>query len=296
MAYYQKPEEPKNYGNNISQQKPDSHRGEEILLVIIPLVLGIPINILSAWIQQNILQNTFSPLVVTATIIIIILLLLILLHKSHRRFWFIITIGYIVTSIITSILFPSVWLPSESNPYSPHMGKMILNDSLKDNSNERWDIVGKPSDRFSCLFVDGAYHVTAQDGGYKPCHATLNASNFTFEVQMTIISGNCGGMAFHDIVTQQRAYFFAVCKDGTFRFDRFDSTTRTTLYSGTIGGLQDTNTIAIVANGSNYDLYINSHKVASVNDPTYNQGSLGVSADGPNCEVAYTNARIWVDG
>jgi hypothetical protein len=299
MSYYNSPEGPNNYGNNTSysndrysysQQKPDPHRRGEIISGIVALILGIPINLLSAWFQQDILQNTFSPLIVTSIVLIGIFLILIM-FSSLRRLWTIVAICYIVAAIVAAFLFPSILNPSW-NPYSPHNGTLVFSDSLKDNSKDRWEVLGYASSTNSCLFIDQAYHATVNNG-YKPCHISLYPRNFTFEVQMTIIRGNCGGMSLHDTVTQQEAYLFIVCHDGTFSFDRLDTTTNTKLSSGPVNGLKSTNTIAVVANGNNYDLYINNTEVASVNDSTYNQGSLGVSAVGPNGEVAYTNARIW---
>ncbi|HEX3643675.1 MAG TPA: hypothetical protein VHV10_20490, partial [Ktedonobacteraceae bacterium] len=56
-------------------------------------------------------------------------------------------------------------------------------------------------------------------------------------------------------------------------------------------GLNHSNIIAVVANGSAFDLYVNHQKIARTNDSSLSGGSLGVTAG--NSQVAYTNARIW---
>ena len=61
------------------------------------------------------------------------------------------------------------------------------------------------------------------------------------------------------------------------------------------GGL---NVIAVVANGSRFDLYVNRQKIDSASDSTYSQGSIGLVADAPDnpTTVIYQDARIWTIG
>ena len=56
------------------------------------------------------------------------------------------------------------------------------------------------------------------------------------------------------------------------------------------------NTIAIVANGTNIDLYINSTKVDSATDAAYSSGQIGLIASTINnrTEAVYTNLKLWV--
>jgi len=115
---------------------------------------------------------------------------------------------------------------------------------------------------------------------------------------MRIIQGNCGGLELRDTTSQAHAYGFQVCRDGSYKFIRFDGFTASdhTLLSGSskaiITGLGQSNVIAAVANGSEFDLYVNHQKVGSVNDNSYSQGQFGVIAGG-NTEAVYTNAKMW---
>jgi len=61
-------------------------------------------------------------------------------------------------------------------------------------------------------------------------------------------------------------------------------------------GPNQTNLIAVVANGSTLDFYVNSQKIDSVNDGTYSSGQIGVIADNYHdnpTEVAFSNAKVW---
>jgi len=179
----------------------------------------------------------------------------------------------------------------------PSNGNLALSDPLSDNSRGYgWQEYAPNSIGASCQFIKGAYHVFSQKY-YTACHAAFQASNFTFEVHMQIISGNCGGLSLRDTTSIAHAYNFEVCQDGSYRFNRFDnSSDEVVVASGSSGaivtGLGQSNVIAAVANGSTFDLYVNQQKIASVNDGSYSQGQFGVSAF-LNTEAAYTNARMW---
>ncbi|HET8845282.1 MAG TPA: hypothetical protein VFN35_27665, partial [Ktedonobacteraceae bacterium] len=77
----------------------------------------------------------------------------------------------------------------------------------------------------------------------------------------------------------------------------------TALASGTTPnfrkGLNATNTLAIVANNSTFDLYVNYQKIASVNiQPAllYTKGQFGIYAYSPGdsaSQVSYTDLTIW---
>jgi hypothetical protein len=190
---------------------------------------------------------------------------------------------------------------ANSNPYSPYSGTLALDDPLNDNSRGYgWQDTSAPSSNggWACQFTGGAYHaIEMQHNGFDSCHTNLQASNFALEVHMQIISGTCGGLILRDTMNVAHAYSFQVCQDGSYhlyRFDGFSSgqTVQSSSSSAITTGLYQSNLIAAVANGSNFDLYVNNQKIASVNDSSYSQGQFGVSANG-NSEAVYTNARMW---
>jgi serine/threonine protein kinase len=204
------------------------------------------------------------------------------------------------TPLPTPIVVPSPNPPpataiASSNPYPPYSGQLTLNDPLSDDSRGYgWD------QSSSCQFTGGAYYVTSRSNNYyQVCYTALQVSNFAFEAQMQIIKGDCGGLEFRDTTNKEYGYFFEVCHDGTYGVYRFSSGRNSggkTLVSGTsaamVTGLNQSNLIAVVANGSNFDFYINNKKVDSASDSTFSQGLFGVCAD-IGAEAVYTNAKVW---
>ncbi len=60
-------------------------------------------------------------------------------------------------------------------------------------------------------------------------------------------------------------------------------------------GLNQSNIIAVVASGSDLDLYVNHQHIAYVSNSTFSQGQLGVCAEdaGNPTKVVYENAAVW---
>src|SRR5262249_43520489 len=120
---------------------------------------------------------------------------------------------------------------------------------------------------------------------------------------MTIIKGDAGGIIFRADATNGKLYSFVVGSDGTYGLLLYaDSTHAKTLgqniTSAINRGLNQTNLIAVEANGNTITLYINHQQILRVNDSTYNQGQIGFVANpyitnGHPTEVAYSNAKVW---
>jgi len=60
-------------------------------------------------------------------------------------------------------------------------------------------------------------------------------------------------------------------------------------------GLNQTNTIAVVANGPILDLYVNLQHIATFHNSALDSGQIGVFAenDGIPVEVVFSNAKVW---
>jgi len=185
------------------------------------------------------------------------------------------------------------------NPYATS-GSIALNDPLRDNSNGYfW---GRGSDSHgTCAFAGGAYQVSTPQGNFHYCTAsTTNFSNFTYEITLTILQGDCGWIVFRGNDTNGTGYLFRVCQDGTYALDlTMDNVLSTPLASSSSSvintGLGQSNVIAVVANGGTLDLYVNTQKIDSVSDSTYNHGQIGVGAYSlvTPTEVVFRNARVW---
>ncbi len=186
------------------------------------------------------------------------------------------------------------------NPYT-HGGTLTLSDALSDNSKGyKWSEAP-----MNCRFTGGAYHAIAPDIHFSDyCLAdTTNFSNFAFEVQMQIIKGDYGGLVFRTENTNPNQYYaFTVGQDGSYFLNKANGADYPTLTSGTSAtinqGLNQTNLVAVVAQGNTITLYVNHHQIANVTDSTFSHGQIGFLASpqgsgGHPTEVVFSNARVW---
>jgi len=181
-----------------------------------------------------------------------------------------------------------------ADPYSPHTGTLAVVDSLNAANNSLPNSGG-------CTFTNGAYQVSVAKGYTHACTGGSSFSDFTFEVHMTILQGDCGGLVFRDNTASNQEYQFEICQDGRYGFyvQEPNSSYKTiqgfTATSGINTGLNKQNTLAVVANGQKIDLYVNQQLVGSFNDTSSSQGWLGFLADGETSAttVAYANERVW---
>jgi hypothetical protein len=139
-----------------------------------------------------------------------------------------------------------------------------------------------------------------QKGYIAPCFAQATSfSNFTYQVQMIIVKGDQGGIAFRANSKNGAFYYFHINQNGSYALETYSGYNSTAvLKQGTSPaiktGLNQTNVIAVVANGNSLVLYVNKQQIASVNDGTYSNGQIGVIAESTQnpTEVAFTNAEV----
>jgi len=180
-------------------------------------------------------------------------------------------------------------------------GNPLLNEALNGQDSLNWDqypAVGGGG----CGFSGGALHANVpQKGYYVPCFAQAsNFSNFTLQVQMTIVQGDAGGVVFRANSASSKFYIFAVGRDGSYTLlislDDKHSNPLTYGNSRAINtNLNQTNLLTIIARGSNIYLYVNKQYVGSVSDSTYSSGQIGLfGADNTNpTDVAFGHIQIW---
>ncbi len=208
----------------------------------------------------------------------------------------------VTTTSTTQALTTSV-VAANSNPYPPQSGMLVLNDPLSDNSKgNSWDNL--VADGYACEFEGGGYHVIqTKNKYYTDCFTTRSFGNFTYEVQMKIINGDCGGEVFRSDTAEKQFYFFRICQDGAYDLKSYvDGTNRMSRilangFSPLIRtGLSQINVVAIVANGKKIDLYVNQQLIESVNDSTYSYGKIAVAASQVSnpTEVVFNNAKVWM--
>ena len=196
-----------------------------------------------------------------------------------------------------------------SNPYPPYNGSLGLNDPLNGVSGGyQWQVLDGGTTGMSCLFVNGMYHVIDALHTKGPCYATAtDFSNFTYQVQMMFVRAgqtyDGGGLVIRS--SGNNYYYFEIFESGRYEFTACAGNDCThTLAQGLQEipgfhvGLNQTNTIAIVAGGNSFDLYVNGQHVAgpvSDSNATSSHGMIGVYGESSDAttEVAYSNAKVW---
>jgi hypothetical protein len=191
-------------------------------------------------------------------------------------------------------------IAANPDPYPP-AGTLAFVDPL--SQPKAWSS-GSNTNGGKCKFVNGAYQISqSQPNMFFHCNnKNVQYSDFAFEVKMTITQGDCGGVMIRNDVSAGKDYNFRVCQNGYYYFFKYasksasDSTALTSGNSSAINqGTGQANTIAIVANGSNFDLYVNGQKIDSAGDSDYSQGTVDFLAwdRGNVTTVTYQDARLW---
>jgi hypothetical protein len=178
-----------------------------------------------------------------------------------------------------------------------------FNDPLKQQDSNHWEEDSKAGG--GCAFTNRAYHASmSQTGFFASCRELSSTfSNFVFQVQMTVLKGDRGGIIFRSANSNTNFYLFRVGQDGSYDLFLYVDTNGSNAkslaqgFSSTIHkGLNVPNNIAVLARGSNLSFYVNQQYVTSVNDTTYKSGAIGVCADDQlnPTEVAFNNAEVWI--
>ena len=176
----------------------------------------------------------------------------------------------------------------------------VMNEGLGAPDNYGWDNVVKANT--GCTFAGGAYHAHAKSGYFGPCYAgATNFSDLLLQVQMTIVSGHSGGVVFRADDASDHEYQFRISTDGTYILNKYiGKTSPSTLLSGSssaiVKGANQSNLIAVLAQGDAIAVYINKKYVDSKNDTTYSQGQIGVYVDSdssPVVDAAFSKLQVW---
>lgn len=199
----------------------------------------------------------------------------------------------VVTATATS-------LAGASNPYVPG-AHLALADPL--SWPGAWQPASSKDATLQCQFLGIGYQINSSEPGFYSCDEGHVYQNFVFEVKMTINQGDCGGMIFRSTSNDFNMYRFLVCQDGWYHFFTYISTdpsatkpiTLKEAPSASIRRGSELNKIAVVADGSRMDLYVNGLKIDSIIDTSHTQGTLGLFAQdaGSATTVTYSDARIW---
>lgn len=155
----------------------------------------------------------------------------------------------------------------------------------------------------SCIFTGGAYHLHGVgDQTYVVCQNTAlnNLGNFVLQVQMTILSGFSGGVVVRSPYQSIGGYAFGFTPNGLYESDITTDTAASIRSFGRANinlGIGETNLLTVIAQGSHTSFYVNKQFVTSIDEGTYQSGSIGfmMSNLGKHTagDVAFSNAQIW---
>lgn len=183
--------------------------------------------------------------------------------------------------------------------------KPVIDDPLSSQKNNLWYV---SDEKGGCVFTDGSYHVRVSGrANIVKCNCAKSFSNFAFQVQMKIFSGDIGGLIFraNSSFIGPNYYFFGITYNGFYIFglapEEDGQVLNTTPSSAIKKGKFQQNSLTVVAMNASMYLYINKQYVAMVSDSTYSSGNIGLAANttftdpnaDPNADVAFNNAQVW---
>ncbi len=219
--------------------------------------------------------------------------------------------------------------------YPPTNKPLVLDDPLQDNSKgNSWDVdddrvvnstVAPSSD--DLLHTNQAYNGTKQASSQQPgrssgafckftnraynvinsyCVArTTDFTNFIYEVEMKIVTGNGGGIAFRiDPTYQYESYSFVINQDGSYSVSGISVLAHDSS-SAILRGLNQPNLVAAVVREGIIELYVNHRRIAVVGSSggsleirasASTHGQIGVVAANTGSsptEVMFQNAKVW---
>ena len=150
--------------------------------------------------------------------------------------------------------------------------------------------------------MQGSYQAgELTSGDFSACFEHgIDLADFSYEVDMTILKGNEGGIAFRANPNTGTFYYFSIDTHGNYVLELVNSDTfgqpLAQGFSPAIHtGLNSTNRIAVVTRGSSIQIYINMQPLPLVTESSIGHGYLGVVAQDINAttDVSFRNAQAW---
>ncbi len=177
---------------------------------------------------------------------------------------------------------------AEKIPYPPYTGTLVPGDPLSGTGS---DFLLPQAQQECQRGQNGVYMVSSTiKDAYFLCSAHNDFSNLVFQVEMSIDQGGDSGIG---VRYNTWGYFLDINPNGSFT---------TSNGKGGMGipgagtssaiktGLNQINLIAIVANGSEIDYYVNRHLVSVEKDSTVSHGALVLESTG---KATFRNAKVW---
>jgi hypothetical protein len=177
----------------------------------------------------------------------------------------------------------------------------IFADDLSTNFISDWYV-----DYTNCTFAGGAYHARVKQANtFQTCKSSfLSYDNAALQVDVSLLSGSDAGLILR--ATDQQFYEFGIDNQGNFFFRRHDPNgagggSFTDLIPATRSNAivpgKRKNTLLVIANGSDFKLYINGVFVGEQQDSNYASGQVGFSVETfPSVnagEASFSNFKVF---
>jgi len=158
----------------------------------------------------------------------------------------------------------------------------------------------------TCNFTNSAYHVyvnvTKSSHNLTYCFPKgYTFDNFVFQVQMTTLRGNGGGIIFRANTTEAKWYFFAIQSGRSYVLyayrglgsSGYNVTTLHGDFNPTISSKM--NELTVIAKNQTIYLLVNRQYLWKQVDNTYSSGNIGfLVADSQNLtDIAFTSVEVW---
>jgi hypothetical protein len=202
---------------------------------------------------------------------------------------------------VTATAFASTNLTATAvaTSHYPPFTNVALDDSLTSSSPD-WT----PST--ICQFTSTGFQVSiAQANTIQHCLNSGRFGEMAYQVTMNITQGDCGGLDFR-FIDSQNFYFFEVCQNGTYNLGDFVKGQASHLYpqdhasSMIQQGLNKSNLIAVTLQGNTVNVYVNGKLIdnatsSALTSNVFSHGGFGLFAEDVNgpTTVTYTNALVW---
>lgn len=174
----------------------------------------------------------------------------------------------------------------------------LVDDPLSQQDDNQW-----PDDGIACAFLNNAYFVTVSEANaLHPCiSGKLQYGDAAIQVDVTLLScDNAGlilraganGNQFYDfeITNHNQFYLRYRSSDGKYTWLIPDTT------SNVIRGAGSKNTLLVIAQDGNFQLFINGQFVGAAHDTTFANGQPGVAAGNrtsTNGDARFSNLKIY---
>ncbi len=177
----------------------------------------------------------------------------------------------------------------------------VYSDSLNEQENGSWNSL--PSQTSGCAFIKGAYHIFESKRYFSDyCLSPVGTLiDFAFQVQITLIKGDEGGIIFGITGTNPTSVdYFGIDYAGDYSLVNESNQQFHILLHGfnrVIDANPDrANLLTVIVRHGVIYLYVNDQYVDSSSNTSYNTSGLAglfVSAYVDPTEAAFNNVQIW---